>query len=173
MRKLPLLHLGMRRTQHGQNAMRDSGCATKPIGNWPTAETKKISRRLGICVRWEEAEVKSETSGFAFPLSSALISSSGHSTKWASRLPRDVLFLSRVYVSWKRVRDVHERVARSSVYASQRKRKSKPDEALALLKRIGPLSRPIVKNHERSLPCLAEFFPMKSALLREWQSIDT
>ena len=36
--------------------------------------------------------------------------------------------------------------------------KSEPDEALELLKRIGPLVKPIVENHGQSLPGLVELF---------------
>lgn len=52
------------------------------------------------------------------------------------------------------------------------KKKSKPDEALALLKRVASLVKPIMKDHGWSLPCLAEFFPTNPGLLGEWQSID-
>lgn len=51
------------------------------------------------------------------------------------------------------------------------KNKSKPDEALALLKRVASLVKPIMTNHGWSLPCLAEFFPTNPGLLGEWQSI--
>jgi hypothetical protein len=66
-------------------------------------------------------------------LASLLIFSSSHFTKWTPRLLRDILFHSKYLRPEKRVLNVHERVARSRVDAPQ---EEKPDEALALLKRI-------------------------------------
>jgi hypothetical protein len=85
--------------------------ASKPIGYSPTTNTKKISRRLDVCVRVERGRECSETSVTRplLPFHHQVV----------SRSPHSIHFPARLLTTWKCVRNVHGPVARTRVHAPQ------------------------------------------------------
>lgn len=111
-------------------------------------------------MRWTKEEFSSETSVAAF--------APRHFLRWTPLLPWRVPFPPRAYTFHKHGMSANTSLVQAFTHL---KNKPKPDEALALLKRVASLVKPIMKNHGWSLPCLAEFCPTNPGLLGEWQSI--